>query len=71
MGLSKWSEMAEAFNIFAKYSNKDSSYDDTYAEHDVIYAGPKPEEVSEEDKKRLDELGWHPSEGYPCWLKFT
>lgn len=52
----KYRDMIEAFTIFAKYEG-----DEQYlaaAEHDEIWAGPSPEDVSDEDKKRLEELGW-------------
>lgn len=52
--------MAEAFTIFARY--EDGNFK-TYAEHDKICSGPEPGRVSEEDKKRLLELGWRPEKG--------
>lgn len=57
----------EGFQIFAKYDH----IDDTSAEHEIFYAGPDPEVVSEEDLKRLDELGWFPQEKYNCFAHFT
>ena len=53
-----YEEFSEAFTIFAKYDT------DGYicAEHDEIFAGPNPEIVSEEDKKKLEELGWRPND---------
>ena len=66
--MAKWSEFAEAFSIFAKYGDKDYH---TYAEHDIIYAGPDPKEVSGEDQIRLKELGWSIDEGNNSWYKFT
>ena len=60
----------EAFQIFDKYTP-----DDTYVvnpEHDVVYTGCNPELVSDEDKKRLKELGFHPSDtGLDCFYIFT
>jgi hypothetical protein len=53
--VSTYKEFIEAFEIFAKYNS------DEYplcAEHDEIYAWVDDDKVSEEDKKRLDELGW-------------
>jgi len=57
----------EGLQIIAKY---ESGYC-CAAEHDMFYAGgDKYEEYSEEDKKKLDELGWGYDEGlsslYAC-----
>lgn len=43
------------------------------AQHDVIYCGPniKSHLITAEDKKKLDELGWHFDEETECWAKFT
>ena len=49
-------ELAEVMTIFAKYSEEGYMLG---AEHDVIYVYVNPEKVSEEDIKRLDELGFH------------
>lgn len=54
----------EAFTIFAKYSEGD---DHIAAEHDIIYACDK--EVSQEDKERLEVLGWYWDEELPCFYK--
>lgn len=63
-------EWIESINIFASYADggTDSSFEIS-AEHDELYAGPDPETVSEEDKKRLDELGWFESDG--CFQRFV
>ena len=63
-----YNELAKAFTIFAKYSPQ---YADVSAEHDVLYAGPDPETVSDEDKKALSELGWEPETEYNCFYYFT
>jgi hypothetical protein len=47
---------AEAFAIFAKYN---SDFHQISAEHDIVYAGPEPSKVSDEDKSRLEQLNWH------------
>lgn len=57
-------------NILCKYSQ---GRVDMHAEHDIIYAGPSvsEEEVSEEDKNKLEELGgWHFSDEGDCWAFF-
>jgi hypothetical protein len=40
------------------------------AQHDVLYGAPPNVEISDEDKAKLEELGWHhdPNEG---WRIFT
>lgn len=48
-------ELIEALQIFLKYDNP--SYP-THCEHDYLYVDIHPDKVSEEDKKRLDELGF-------------
>lgn len=61
-------DLIEALTIFAKYKDP---YNPTHCEHDVLYVMEVTEaEVSDEDKKRLDELGflWSKSEG--VWLSF-
>lgn len=50
-----WIGWIEAFTIFQKYHPAV----DINAEHDIIYAGPPPSKVSEEDKARLAQLRWH------------
>lgn len=50
----KPSEWIESFQIFEKYP----CYGLDAAEHDEVYGGPKPEVVTPEDRKRLEELGW-------------
>lgn len=39
------------------------------AEHDIIW-GPEAD-PSDEDKKRLDELGWHFDSESDCWARFV
>lgn len=49
-------DLIEALRIFLKYKNSDCP---THCEHDVMYIMDiDPDEVSHEDKKRLDELGF-------------
>jgi hypothetical protein len=55
--------LIEALQIFRKYDNP--SYP-THCEHDVLMiCGIDPEKVSEEDKKKLDELGFFVGEEFP------
>ena len=39
------------------------------ADHDIIW-GPDAN-PSDEDKERLDELGWHFDEELDCWARFV
>lgn len=49
--------MIEACEIFRKYN--DQKYAPFHCVHDILYVcGVEPDEVSEEDKERLDELGF-------------
>ena len=64
-------DLIEALTIFLKYKNEQWP---THCEHDVLYVmGVTEEEVSEEDKKRLGELGFifaKDSDAGPTWLSF-
>lgn len=62
-------KLIEALTIFAKYKDVERP---THCEHDVLMIMAVTEdEVSEEDRKRLDELGfvWDGSDG-GCWVSF-
>lgn len=47
-----------AFAIFATYEHTA----DVAAEHDEMWAGPDPDDVSPEHLAELEELGWHPDD---------
>lgn len=49
-------ELIEAFEIFSKYTDEDYLLE---AQHDEIRVSVNPEKVSEEDKERLEDLGFH------------
>lgn len=52
--------LIEALNIFLKYGNPDYP---THCEHDCLWiCGISPDIVSEEDKIKLDELGFYVDE---------
>lgn len=55
-------KLIEALQIFLKYGNPDFP---THCEHDVLFVDINPELVSEEDLKKLDEIGFYPSEENP------
>jgi hypothetical protein len=56
-----------AITIFKKYENA------FHVEpgHDILWAGPDPAKVSDEDKEVLEALGWHPSDDSDCFAKYT
>jgi len=53
-------ELIEALQIFSKYTDKSYCYG---AEHDEFYVWVEPELVSDEDKVRLEEIGFIPEDG--------
>lgn len=59
------SKLIEALNIFLKYRDRDYP---THCEHGVLMVvGISREEISKEDKKQLEELGFFWSTDYDCW----
>jgi len=54
-------DLIKALQIFVKYGNPRNP---THCEHDVLYVDINPEDVSEEDTKELDKLGFFPDEEY-------
>ena len=55
-------DLIEALTILAKYMDPEQKWP-TACDHDVLYVCHiEPEDVSEEDTKRLDELGFFPSD---------
>jgi DNA-binding protein YbaB len=57
----------KALTIFMKYGNK--TYP-THCEHDVMRVNYDPEEISEEDKEQLGELGFFPDEEFDCFKTY-
>jgi hypothetical protein len=61
-------KLIEALQIFLKYGNPEYP---THCEHDVLYVYyVKPQDVSEEDIAKLDELGFHPDKEFNCFKSF-
>lgn len=61
-------KLIQALQIFVKYKNLTHP---THCEHDIfMVVGITEEEVMEEDKTKLGELGfiWNPE--YDCWSSF-
>lgn len=57
-------KLAEAFQIFAKYSDEPYPIDASYEE---IKVWVSPEDVTDEEEERLEEIGFHskPESGLP------
>lgn len=60
-------DLIKALQIFLKYDN---SYAPTGCEHDILRVYVDPEEVSDEDKDKLEELGFDPEEELNCFMSF-
>lgn len=61
-------DLIEALAIFLKYKN---SYNPTHCEHDVLWVvDVKKDEVSLEDQKRLDVLGFEWSDVAGSWISY-
>lgn len=62
-------QLIEALTIFRKYKNVRHP---THCEHDVLMImAVTQDEVSDEDQKRLDELGFHWSDADDgCWASY-
>lgn len=61
-------QLIKALQIFLKYKNSGWP---THCEHDVLMiADITEEEISEEDKAELDELGFFWSDEYTCWVSY-
>lgn len=61
-------DLIEALNIFKKYMG-DVKYP-TWAEHDEFGVCCGNENITEEDIKRLDELGFFYDDEYDCFKSF-
>jgi hypothetical protein len=63
-------QVIKGLEILVKYSG-DGSHS-ICAEHDIIYAGPDvKEDLRDEDRKALEELGWHWAEDADSWARFV
>jgi hypothetical protein len=65
--MSAYDKITRAFAVFAKYDHTPG----VAAEHDLIYAGPDPDEMSPDDVATVEALGWHREGEYECWGLFT
>ena len=60
-------DLIKALNILLKYGNPQNP---THCEHDVMRVMIDPADVSEEDKKELDGLGFFPDDEFDCFQSF-
>jgi hypothetical protein len=63
--MNRLNQLIQGLTILHAYSDADIA-----AEHDVIYAGPNADVVSEADAIELEKLGWHKSK-HDCWAFFV
>lgn len=69
---SVYNEFIEGIRIFQKYGPSEAGLNEGFgAEHEIIYVGTEPSVVSDEDKQRLDALGFHECSEFECWGFFT
>lgn len=61
-------DLIEALNIFLKYIGNEKY--PTWAEHDEFGVNCPIENMSEEDIKKLDELGFFWDNNYECFISF-
>jgi hypothetical protein len=62
--------LIEGLTIFLKYDTEES-WSPTHCEHDIfMVCAASTKEVSPEDAKRLDELGFFWSDESECWCSF-
>ena len=54
-------EFTQALSIFRKYDNPPSPF---HCEHDILHVMVENDQVTDEDKERLDELGFFERDGY-------
>ena len=66
-------QISGGMSILSMYEKKGLEGLKVDAQHDVIYCGPNinPNKIIDEDKKKLEELGWHFDEECECWARFT
>ncbi len=63
-------DIVDGITILAKYRKKGLDSFGIQAEHDEIYVGiDEGQKVSEEDDKKLDELGWGYDESSGCFVR--
>jgi len=65
-------QVAQGMFVFGKYVDPDDC-NGVCAEHDEVYAGLEafPDKMSEDDKKKVEDLGWSWDSGLQSWRHFT
>lgn len=66
--LTDYDKVIQGLEIFKKYPGHPHY---VTAEHDMLFAGPRPSKVSEEDIAKLASLGWNPEDNDDCFIKFS
>lgn len=67
-------EIIEGLKILAQYQIPGGLEElDVCAEHDIICCGPniKWAHITQEDREKLEELGWHFDDEADSWSRFT
>jgi hypothetical protein len=71
----KLGAVIEGLEILAKYSKNGRESHGVAAEHEIIYAGGSDieelDDIPEEDRERLKELGWFWAEDVSSWAIYT
>lgn len=65
--LTEYGRMARAFQIFDSYGTERQGVS---AEHDQIWAGPDPADVTDEHIAELEQLGWHTDRAHNTFYAF-
>lgn len=61
-------DLITALQIFVKYQNQQWP---THCEHDILMImGIEEDELSEQDKKEVESLGFHWNGEYDCWASY-
>jgi hypothetical protein len=63
-----WEGTAEAYSIFANYSEK--RHDPITIHGNAVFAGPSPSKVTPAEIDRLEELGWYRIDRLNCFCKY-
>jgi hypothetical protein len=61
--MATFNQVVEGLQILAKYEDGN--------EHDIIWAGRISPSLTEEEKKKLNDLGWHYDEDVERWGIFV
>lgn len=62
----QYSDMAKSIEIFMKHIDDDFFE----ADHDIIYGPNLDTPFTDEEKKKLEDMGWIETDEYDCWSHF-